>query len=188
MNMKLRSFLNLLFWLILLSATLVSCAPVPESPLSLASFSENSVSVSLSLERDAKGQDFLSATFTPPSGYHLYSKDIPKLGVSGMGRPTLIELTPSSHLRAIGPLTESVSAGTSGYGPQGLLIYPAGPVTLRLSVKLPAGKSWVNDEIRVSFMTCNASQCKPPVEKIVAIRLPGAALFNKQSSKGNENE
>ena len=155
-----------------------SCAPRPGNPTALASFTENSVSVSVSLEYDANGHDFLSATFTPPDGYHLYSKDIPATGINGLGRPTRLELTLNSHMEALGDLNESVGPLVAGYGPEGLLLYPSGPVTLSLPIKLPAGHGWMKDEVRVSFMACTDNQCKLPVEKIIAIRLPGSDLFN----------
>src|SRR5262249_964820 len=123
----------------------------------------------------------LTATFTPPEGYHLYSKDVPISGVYGMGRPTLIELTPNGHLKAIGGLTESVGAGVLGYGPPELLVYPVGPVTLGLPVQLAPGDRWVNDELKITFMACSSTLCRPPVEgKIVPIRVPGANMFEKE--------
>ena len=72
-----------------------------ELSLALASFTENYVSVSIQLEGNDKGEYFLSATFMPPEGYHLYSKDIPITGVDGLGRPTLLELTEDSQLKGI---------------------------------------------------------------------------------------
>ncbi|HLO17455.1 MAG TPA: hypothetical protein VK206_21660 [Anaerolineales bacterium] len=177
--MKFRSYLHVLL-AILLSTAIASCAHAPSNPVSLASFTENSVNVSVSLQHNSTGNDFLSATFTPPDGYHLYSKDIPASGVNGLGRPTVLALTPNSHMKALGGLTESVSAEVPDFGSDQLLVYPAGPVTLRLPVELPISTGWVNDEVRVSFVACSANQCKPPVEKLIAIRLPSADLFNDQ--------
>ena len=105
--MKLRSFLSVLLLTTLLLASSVSCAPAPSQSVALASFIENYVEVSIYLEDDSAGNYFLSATFTPPDGYHLYSKDIPLMGANGLGRPTLLELTSDSRMKAIGELVES---------------------------------------------------------------------------------
>lgn len=172
--MKLRLCLKVLLAIILLSAVSAACTPAASKPIALASFTENYVRVSISLERNSDGNTFLSATFTPSKGHHLYSKDIPIAGISGLGRPTLIELSKGSHMKAIGGLTESVSAEASGYGPGELLVYPAGPVTLNLPIQLPPGNSWIEDAVKITYMACSAYQCKPPVEgKIVPVRIPG---------------
>jgi hypothetical protein len=174
MDMKSRFCTSVLLWTMLLSATSVSCAPAPGEPISLVSFTENYVEVSIYLERNSAGNYFLSATFVPPDNYHLYSKDIPITGVNGLGRPTLLELTPESHMKATGGLTESVKAQEPDFEPKELLVYPPGAVTLSLPIELPSGGDWVNDELKITFMACSASQCKPPVVgKIVSIRIPG---------------
>ncbi|HEX9387486.1 MAG TPA: hypothetical protein VF918_14275 [Anaerolineales bacterium] len=179
--MKSRIFINVLSLIILLSATLGSCTSAPTMPIQLASFTENDVSVSIALEHPSAENYFLSATFTPPDGYHLYSKDMPVHGINGLGRPTLFELTANSHIRASGELIESVSAQQLYFEPQELPVYPLGGVTLSLPVELPPGKNWVNDELKITFMACSSNQCKPPVEgKIISIRVPGAYLFENQ--------
>ena len=161
----------------LLLAAVVSCTPVMHESIALASFTENYVEVSIHLERNAAGNFLLSAIFTPPNGYHLYSKDIPMTGVNGLGRPTLLELTPESQMRAIGELTESAPAEEPDFEPKKLLVYPLGAVTLTLPVELPPGNGWVEDEIKITYMTCSDSQCKPPVEgKIISVRVPGADI------------
>jgi len=177
--MKLRLCLGVLFWIFLLSAISVSCASAPSEPISLALFTENYVEVSIYLEGDSAGNYFLSAKFTPPEGYHLYSKDIPITGVNGLGRPTLLELTIDSQMKAIGELTESMKAQKPDFEPKELLVYPLGAVTLSLPVELPSGNSWVDDTIKVTFMACSASQCKSPVVgKIVSIRIPGVDVLD----------
>ncbi len=96
-----------------------------------------------------------------------------------MGRPTLLELTPNSHMKATGPLTENKKPQAPDFEPKELLVYPQGPVTLSLPVDLPPGAEWVEDELSVTYMACSASQCKPPVEaKIVPVRIPGADTVN----------
>ena len=177
--MKLR--LSVLLFTVLLSVTSTSCAPALNEPIALASFTENYVEVSILLERNLAGNYLLSARFTPPEGYHLYSKDIPLTGANGLGRPTLLELTPDSQLKATGQLVESVRAQKPDFEPKELLVYPTGPVTVSLPVALPSGDSWINDEIKITYMTCSAVQCKPPVEgKIISIRIPGTDVFDNQ--------
>lgn len=172
--MKLRLCLRVLFLAISLSAVSVSCASVPSTPISLVSFTENYVDVSIYLERSATGNYLLTGTFTPPDGYHLYSKDIPSTGIDGLGRPTLLELTSNNQIRANGELTESVRAEKSDFEPKELLVYPAGAVTLSLPIEISSGSDGIDAEIKVTYMACSAYLCKPPVVgKIIAIRIPG---------------
>ena len=179
--MKSPDFLSVLLRIILLSTTLGSCTSAPNLPIQLAAFTENDVSVSIDLEHSSTRNYLLSATFTPPDGYHLYSKDMPTHGINGLGRPTLLELTTNNQVRATDELIESVSAQQLYFEPQELPVYPLGPVTLSLPIELPPGKNWVNDELKVTFMACSTNQCKPPVEgKIVSIRVPGADMIDNQ--------
>lgn len=181
MAMKFRVFLNVLPWISLLLATSLSCASAPRESIALASFSENYVDVHIYLERNSTGKYFLSATFTPPDGYHLYSKDIPLMGADGLGRPTLLELTSASRMEAMGELIESVAAQEPDFEPKELFVYPTGPVTLSLPVQLPSGDDWVDDQLKITYMACSAVQCKPPVMgKIVSVRLPGANVLDAQ--------
>jgi hypothetical protein len=161
-----------------------SCTPrpglAPGQTLALASASENSVDVSISIERTSEGVVLLHATFTPPAGNHLYSKDIPITGVDGLGRPTLFELTADSKMQALGSLGESVPAINLDFEYQKLPIYPAGPVTLTLPIALPPGTGWVEDVVSVTYMACNDTGCKPPVlGKIIPVRVPGADSISK---------
>jgi hypothetical protein len=162
----------------ILLLSLVACASpsrsASESPILLASFTENFVDVEINLESGKNGEYFLSATFTPPEGYHLYSKDIPTTGVDGLGRPTLLELVEDSQLTAVGGLIESARAEEPDFEPRKLWVYPSGEVSLSLPVELPAGNKWVDDLVKVTYMACSESICKPPVEgKVVSIRIPG---------------
>ncbi len=159
----------------------VSCTLRQHKSIALSSFTENDVTVSISLRQEPKGDYVLSATFTPPRGYHLYSKDIPAEGVNGLGRPTLLALTSKSHLMAAGSLTESVKSQAADFEPRELLIYPEGPVTMQLPVRLPEGDQWVQDELSITYMACSANQCKPPVEaKLVPVKVPGRDVVHIQ--------
>ncbi len=166
---------------LIISLAVTSCVAADspsEFPIALATFTENDVDVSIQLERNDEGNYFLSAEFSPPAGYYLYSKDIPLTGVDGLGRPTLLTLTPASQLKTAGGLVESVKAKEPEFEPKGLLVYPSGAVTLSLPVELPAGSDWVDETVKVTFMTCNNQGCKPPVMgKLVSIRVPGADTF-----------
>lgn len=174
-------FLRVCTWIVVLSTALASCTSTPSMPIQLASFAENEVSVSIRLDQPSAGNYILSATFTPPDGYHLYSKDIPIHGINGIGRPTLLELTADSLLKARAGLGENLPAENFYFEHNEFQVYPLGAVTLSLPVELPSGENWVQDKLRVTFMACSSTQCKPPVEgKIVLIRVPGAGMLDNQ--------
>ena len=165
--------------IILVGVSASACTPAsmlaPNSSLPLTSFTENNVEVSVALVRDTQGTIFLTATFTPPPHYYMYSKELPRHGVDGLGRPTLLELTDNSRMTGLGLLIESVSAVNEIFADISLPVYPSGPVTLSLPVSLPPGADWVEDEISLTFMACSAQGCKPPVvQKIIPVRVPGA--------------
>jgi Disulphide bond corrector protein DsbC len=174
-DMKLSLRLSVFLWMMLLIANGASCSSTSGEPILLTSFTENYVSVSIYLDRSSSRTYFLSATYTPPDGYHLYSKDIPSNGINGLGRPTLLELTTASQIQAMGELSASVQADEPDFEPKELRVYPVGAVTLSLPIELPPGADWINDELKITYMACSASQCKPPVVgKIVSVRIPGA--------------
>ena len=175
--MTMRIFLRIrsLAWVALLCMALVSCVSNPGKAILLSSFRENEVDVTISLVQEADETYAISGTFTPPDGYHLYSKDIPLTGVDGLGRPTLLELTPNSRMQAAGSLIESEKPQAPDFEPRELSVYPSGPVTLSLMIELPEGADWLQDEIQVTYMACSAGQCKPPVVgKAIPILIPGA--------------
>jgi hypothetical protein len=165
----------------LLSAALFSCSRGQNKTISLASFQEHDVDVLIQLVRQSHGEYILNATFTPPRGYHLYSKDIPAAGVDGVGRPTLLALTPKSLMKVTGPLAENKKTETPDFEPKELLVYPPGAVTLSLPVELPTSDLWIQDELSVTYMACSNNKCKPPVEgRIVPVRIPGAGIIDSQ--------
>lgn len=179
MNIKLRRGFIIAAWVGLFVGALVSCASPQKETVLVAFFTENYVDVSIYVKHDFEGEYFLAATFTPPEGYHLYSKDIPITGIDGLGRPTLLELTSNSTTKATGTLIESANAVVPDFGPRELLVYPAGAITLSLPVELPPGDDWIEDELQVTFMACSASQCKPPVvAKRLLVPIPGAGFLD----------
>jgi hypothetical protein len=159
---------------------LTACQPAQSPPLELARFTENSVEVTVTLARAEDGQVFLSATFKPVEGnLHLYSKEVPRSGVDGLGRPALIELAQDSAIKANGQLIESAPAQIPLSGPQNLRVYPAGAITLSLPVILPVGKNWLDEKVIVTYMACTDYSCRPPVEgKVIQIQIPENEAFN----------
>ena len=117
----------------------------------------------------------LLATFTPPQGFHLYSKDIPITGVRGQGRPTLLELPDNAKMRPVGALVANVDAELPGYVPDGVSIYPNSLVTLTLPVRLPDQAGWAEDWISLTYMACTDLICTTPtVGKLVQVNIPSA--------------
>jgi hypothetical protein len=185
--MKYISHISLPFIFTLLFST-VSCQNVPQTnqTIELATVAENKVQVTITLSTSENGQSVLSAIFAPQDpSLHLYSKDIPKTGLEGLGRPTLLELTEGSAITASGQLSESVQSQPLTSGPADLLVYPQGVVTLSMPVRLPNGSQWINDQVQVTYMACNEQGCHPPVEeKIIQIQIPGRDLIQtRQETK-----
>ena len=169
--------LSLAFLTLTVFAT--SCAPrvslAPGESLPLASFSENSVDVSIRLTRAPEGYFLLEASFTPPADSHLYSKDLPLTGMDGLGRPTLLEIPAESKIVPLGALLESVQAVMEDFELVQLPVYPVGEVTLSMPIQLPPGNGWLDETVSVTYMACNDKGCKPPViGRLVPIRIPGA--------------
>ena len=175
-----RNLTPILWAFVALAIFAIACSPQPKADLArgaslkLATFSEHSVEVVVELQHATDGQVFISAVFTPIlPGFHLYSKDMPRYGISGLGRPTLLELGENSEIQATGTLIESVGATISTADPSGVLIYPDGPVTLTLPIRLPDGDDWTEEEIRLTYMACSATGCKPPVQgEVITISVP----------------
>ena len=143
-------------------------------PVPLNTFTKHGVTVDLALETDSAGQAILAARYTPlREHFHLYSKELPRVGLHGAGRPTLLELPPTSSLQTLGPLTADLPSQDyqiEGF-PQPFPIYPEGPVTLRL----PIAGAEVRATLLLTYMSCSSTGiCLPPVEaEPVALALPG---------------
>ena len=135
----------------------------------LGAFAENGVQVDLALEQHRDAPCVLAARFTPLlARYHVYSKDLPPDGVNGVGRPTRLDIV--SGLTAVGELTADATTSdlkTEGI-PEVLPVYPDGPVTLRLPVRV-AGDG--NAQVKVSYMACSTANCLPPAAKTLDIKL-----------------
>ncbi|MEW6405702.1 MAG: hypothetical protein AB1649_28255, partial [Chloroflexota bacterium] len=130
----------------------------------------------ISLTRYGPHDFALDAKFIPlETGLHLYSKDIPRTGVEGLGRPTLLELPETSKLAVLGDLIENVPAEIPDFEPKDLLVYPVGEVTLSIPVALPPGTGWTDETVSVTYMACSDKGCKPPVMgKAIQIRVPNS--------------
>lgn len=139
----------------------------------LATLKQNQVTVNLTLEGVADGRAVLVGHFVPdvePLPLHLYSIDLER-GAGGM--PTRIDLPPGSPIEALGPLT----ADRVPHDLDGLPVYPEGPVTLRLPIRLPAGAEGGSAAVPVliSYMACSVEVCKRPVSKHeMVLQLPTA--------------
>lgn len=172
-----------LILLLLLLPALTSCQRTrilaPGETLQLTTSSENYVEVVITLHRGENDQYTLSATFNPlEAGLHLYSKDIPRTGVEGLGRPTLFELPADSAIVALGQTMESQSPQNPTNDPVELKTYPEGPVTLSIPILLPEGNEWLDQQVIVTYMTCSDRGCRAPVEnKTLAIRIPARGLI-----------
>ena len=128
-----------------------------------ATFSKHSVQVMLSFEAGAPGAGTIVGVFTPdpqhPQPLHLYGLTLPP---GGPGIATRLDLPAGSPLTAAGPLT----ADRDTHVQEGLPVFPPGPVTLRLPVRLPAGSGApVEATVQVSYLACTASSCLIPVVK-----------------------
>ncbi len=150
--------------------------------LLLETFTKNSVSVSIYLRQSKTDRMPLSLHILfQPKGFTLYSKDIPRNGVEGLGRPTLLELTQNSQMKAAGELLESVPAQIPEFEPKELLVYPIGNVALTLPITLPAGEDWVNDEVSITYMACSDRGCKAPVEnEVISVHISGKSIIEKK--------
>ena len=145
----------------------------PAQPQSLADFSENGVTVDIALEKDAPEHAWLIGTFTPERAhFHLYSKDLPRAGIQGQGRPTLLEIVAPSEVKPIGPsqVDRPLEDHYVRALEQSLPVYPAGPVTLRLPIELPPGADPLPAELSVTYMSCSDDTCLMPVnDKRIAV-------------------
>ncbi|MFE0582282.1 hypothetical protein [Streptomyces sp. NPDC058874] len=136
-------------------------------------FSENGVTVTLSVS-DWKGSEgTLTAVFTPEKkGFHLYSTELPEAGVEGVGRPTAVAVT--GALKANGHLT--AAAGVRSISVPGVdarvPVYPDGPVTTALPVRADGHG---DATVLVGYASCSTREgCTIPVsDRPVRLRVTG---------------
>jgi len=140
----------------------------------LAGFTEGDVRVAIALER-AHGSSHASlrARFAPVRpGFRHYALELPRDGLSGIGRPTLLEIV--TGLRAAGRLRADRVPGEIRSDVLRLRfpVYPPGPVTLTLPVtRAPDGPA--RAELSVTYMACSERTCMPPIiDRHVRVTLP----------------
>ena len=84
-------------------------------------------------------------------------------------------------MKVLGRLAENIPAENFYFEHNEFMVYPLGAVTLSLPIELSPVNTWVTDELKITFMACSSTQCKPPMEgKIVSIRVPGAGILDEQ--------
>jgi thiol:disulfide interchange protein len=154
---------------LLLLATLL-LAPLSAGEV-LGTLTRNSVTVEISFEPGpAAGQALLVGVFTPKPKdlpLHLYGKDL--TGTTGVA--TRLALKPGQAAEASGPL----SADHETHLVEDLPLYPDGPVTLKLPIRLPTSDDGlpVKTTVLVTYMACTAKYCLNPVfDAAIQIDLP----------------
>jgi hypothetical protein len=148
----------------------------PASPV-LLDIVHSEVAVKIEVKKSAAGKWELLGTFKPTrENFHLYSKDLPRKGIRGIGRPTLMEVVSSSDaIRWMGELKAYQAPMTILYAPLYLSVpvYPPGAVELSLPFE------WVGDtrtaviELSVTYMACSDQLCLSPVmDKRFKVTIP----------------
>jgi hypothetical protein len=141
----------------------------------LVEVSEHDVTVALRAVVDGAGQAWVAATFTPTrAGFHLYAKELPREGLSGIGRPTLLEVANEGPITASGTLVADKRPESLHVEALNLSfpVYPAGPVTLRLPVTVAPGTAR-RATLAVTYLACSESVCLAPVtRKPILVTLP----------------
>lgn len=159
-----------------ISACLLLCAALAASGADLqSSVHKGSVTVSLTVENVVGDHAQLVANFKPDQEaqpLHLYSKDL----VGDLGMPTRLELKADGAVRAAGPVIADQQPHALADEPT-VMVYPDGPVTLRLPIILPAAGDGaaVPTTVLVGYMACSASACKMPVKTQLTVAVPTAA-------------
>ena len=133
--------------------------------------SRGRVKVEVSSAWSDEGRLVVRATFTPDdSGYHLYSSTLPKKGLDGLGRPTLIEVVHPEEFSDIGPVVsdkdaiELVDEVLNTTFP----VYPDGTVTLYLPLRFQAPPQVASPvPLALTYMSCSETNCHMPVERAI---------------------
>lgn len=129
-------------------------------------FAKYGVTVHVYLDRDAEGQLQLTADYVPEEAdMHVYGLSLPKEGIDGVGRPTLLEVM-AGDLVVNGDLTANVEASDHEFPTfaEPFPLYPDGSVTLSLPVALAEDADLSQVELSITYMACSSEGvCKPPV-------------------------
>ncbi|MFI5669925.1 hypothetical protein [Streptomyces sp. NPDC051704] len=154
------------------SVALLSCAALAacggrqtegaHRPAPTTSFTDQGVTVTLSVSDWHTSTGTLSAVFTPErKGFHLYSTDLPADGVEGVGRPTAMAVT--GAIKAAGrPAAAAEVRSITVPGVQAPVpVYPDGPVTLTLPVRADADG---DATVLIGYASCSTQDgCTIPV-------------------------
>ncbi|MDC0936846.1 protein-disulfide reductase DsbD family protein, partial [Pirellulales bacterium] len=101
--------------------------------------------------------------------YHLYGSDLPRDGVSGIGRPTLLEVGNSASYSSAASAVTDKAAKTHVDETLGisLSLFPDGPVTLYLPIHFgSAPQEPVTIPVKLTYMACSDQRCHMPVEAV----------------------
>jgi hypothetical protein len=147
-------------------------AYVPVPPFTqhrvVSAFTQNGVHVDIALEQDADGTLMLAGTYTPIDAHvHLYSTDLPRAGLNGAGRPTLLELPMQPGVHPIGPPTTDQPVILDQFTTLNIAfpVYPDGAVTIRLPIAVASHAAQTPMTVNVTYMACSSTGfCLPPVE------------------------
>ncbi|MGW3328010.1 hypothetical protein [Streptomyces virginiae] len=132
------------------------------APAPTTTFTENGVTVTLSVADWQASKGTLTAVFTPEKkGFHLYSTELPSTGVEGVGRPTAVDVT--GVLKTDGKLTAAAdvrSINVPGVDAP-MPVYPDGPVTTTLPVRADGNG---DATVLLGYASCSAKEgCTIPV-------------------------
>ena len=106
------------------------------------------------------------ATFSPEEGYHLYSSALPRSGIDGLGRPTLVEVKQSDEFAQVGPLISDKETKELPSDPR-FQVFPAGPVTLFLPIHFSARPQVERTvALTLTYMACSEQTCYRPIERV----------------------
>jgi hypothetical protein len=135
------------------------------SPTSVV-LEDSGVHVEITYSGGSRGE--VVAVFHPlDAGFHVYGPELPRDGIDGAGRPTLLELPPASAWSPTGPLAAEPPRTLQSLPSfdQPFPVFPDGPATLRLPVGLDASAPPGTDlVVSVTYMACSSSGlCLAPV-------------------------
>lgn len=141
----------------------------------LFGFTKNDVAVEIALRSYSSEKLELLATFTPTrEHFHLYSKDLPRDGLAGLGRPTLLEVvSPLDVIKLTGSLTANQTPRDLYYKTLDVSfpVYPEGTVTLSQPFTWTGKTDTV--ELSVTYMACSDQTCLAPViDKRFTVKFP----------------
>ncbi|MDA5279318.1 protein-disulfide reductase DsbD family protein [Streptomyces sp. Isolate_45] len=146
--------------------------PAADAPAPVTRFTENGVTVALSVSAWQASKGTLTAVFTPEDGFHLYSTELPATGIEGVGRPTAMNvtgaLTAEGEPKAASKVSDINLPGVDAPVP----VYPDGPVTVTLPVRAGADG---DATVLFGYASCSTREgCTIPVtDHPVRLRVTG---------------